>query len=97
VLDEVATFHFSNCVTDKSHPLYGDRHIKFGSPGVLDTEGVARLMKGQEEIGFLDPNLRPSILCEVLHLEGEDSLELVRYCRAILTDAWALTEMLSSN
>ena len=34
-------FHFCNAVTDTRNPLFGDRHLPFGAPGVVDVDVIA--------------------------------------------------------
>lgn len=86
--EHTAAFHYCNCVTDQSHALFGDRHIRFGDPGVLDMRGIAKLMKGQVEIGFFNDTDKPPVMCEVMRQDGEDSAELMTYCREVLDGAW---------
>ncbi len=89
-LELTTTFHYCNCVTDSSDELFGDRHIRFGPPGVLDTCGIAALMRGQVEMGFLSSDRKPVVMCEVLLQHGESSDELMVYCRDMLAGAWEL-------
>jgi len=86
-------FHFCNCVTEASHPLYGDRHIPFGEPGIVDTKAMAGIMKRSVELGYYSRETRPRILCEVLKRKEDESVQVLRSCRKILEDAWALKEM----
>ncbi len=83
-----STFHYCNCVVDQNHELFGDRHIRFGKPGVLDKTGIAEIMKKQLDIGFFCTDHRRPVMCEVRLAAAEDSLELMRYCRTILERAW---------
>lgn len=82
-------YHYCNCVTDPSHPLFGDHHIPFGPPGRLDVAGIAAIMETSMKLGFFNPTLRPSIFCEVLKRSQDDSIELMRNCRTIMEQAWS--------
>jgi hypothetical protein len=74
-------------VTETSHPLFGDRHIPFGSPGVVDIQKITSIMSQSIEMGFFNSNDRPSIFCEVLKRDQDDSLEIMRYCQNVLQQA----------
>jgi sugar phosphate isomerase/epimerase len=89
-LDLTTTFHYCNCVVDRTHPMFGDRHIRFGDPGILDQAGVAELMRGQLEIGFFSTQRKRVVMCEVLLQDGESSHALMAYCRDMLAGAWEL-------
>jgi sugar phosphate isomerase/epimerase len=89
-IDFTTEFHFCNAVIDREHSLYGDRHLPFGPPGILDLELAARLMSGQSSMGFLSAARRPSILCEVLYQDGDDHESLMRGCSDFLQQAWEL-------
>ena len=86
----VAEFHYCNCVTDASHPLFGDRHLHFGSPGVVDVETISRFMQRSVDIAFFGPEARPRIYCEVLKRDQDDPLQVMRHCRDALERAWNL-------
>ena len=91
-IDVTSAFHFCNCVPDPAHPMYGDRHLRFGPPGVLDADDITRHMHHQLSIGFLNRDRKRPIMCEVLRQPEDDSVELMRYCRDILSGAWAETQ-----
>ncbi len=86
--DFILEFHFCNCVTDRRHPLFGDRHLPFGPPGVVNTGVVAQKMAAMRHMGFLNPRDRPRVLCEVILNEGMTSMDVVRHCRKTLQAAW---------
>ena len=81
-------FHYCNPVVDSSSPLFGDRHIRFGPPGVLSVRGIARMMERQLQIGYFSATSWPSVMCEVLNERGQSSEATMSYCRAVLSDAW---------
>ena len=85
----VTEFHFCNCVIEPSHRLYGDYHIPFGKPGIMDLQSISRMLGKMFEMGFLNKTDRPAVMCEVLKKEQDDSVELMHYCKAILSEAWA--------
>jgi hypothetical protein len=84
----VAEFHFCNCVMDPSHRLYGDYHIPFGKPGILDITGIAAMLRNMLKMEFMNKTDRPSLMCEVLKQEQADSVELMFYCKDIFSEAW---------
>ena len=86
----IKEFHFCNCVLDKTHPLFGDRHIPFGNPGVIDLPELSRVMKYAVDTGFFNSMTRPLVLCEVLNNFTEDHEKLLDYCRDSLTGAWEM-------
>jgi len=69
--DETCEIHFCNCITDVGHPLYGDHHIPFGPPGVLDIEGIAAVLFQGHEIGFFSETKHPGAFCEVFNKSGD--------------------------
>lgn len=88
IFDLVPEFHFCNCVTDNTHPLFGDRHIPFGQPGMLGEDTITTILQRLWDIGFLSPSRRPMVLCEILKREENDSLALSKEIGEILTRAW---------
>lgn len=92
VKDYTVEFHYCNCVLDTSHPLFGDRHIPFGEPGVLDIEGIGRIMKKQVEMGFFKREDRPVIMCEVLKRESDQSKQVMDYCIEVIRRGWELAK-----
>ena len=53
----LAQLHLCNCITDKSHPMFGDWHMDVGQPPDFATEG------------YLTPEIGAKILKEVAALE----------------------------
>lgn len=85
-------YHYSNCVTTPGHSMYGDYHIPFGRPGVVGVPEIARLMERQLDMGFLNPEKRPVVMCEVLQRPGDDPVELTAYCADTMESAWSLAQ-----
>jgi sugar phosphate isomerase/epimerase len=85
----VAEFHFCNCVLDSSHALFGDRHLPFGPPGVVDIEAIAAIMVRFHRAGYFSAATRPRIYCEVWKPDDQDSLAVVAHCQDALERGWA--------
>lgn len=85
---DTAEYHYCNPVLEVGHPLYGDKHLRFGPPGAVDIPEIARIMRISIRIGFLNANDRPAVFCEVLRAGTEDPIALMRYCRQVMLDAW---------
>jgi len=92
VRDYTVEFHYCNCVVDTNHPLFGDRHIPFGEPGVLDIEGISRIMKKQVEMGFFNREDKPLIMCEVKRRGSNRSEQVMEYCSEVFKRAWELAD-----
>lgn len=86
----LAEYHYCNCVLDPAHPLYGDWHLPFGPPGVVDVAAIARLMQESVAIGFFAAESRPAIFCEVLKRAQDEPLQVMAHCRDALEQAWAM-------
>ena len=82
-------FHFCNAVTDLEHPLFGDRHLPFGPPGVVDESQVAEWMAELARSGFLSETARPRVFCEVMTPDWMEPMEVVAHCENTLEQAWA--------
>ncbi|MCC5807340.1 MAG: sugar phosphate isomerase/epimerase [Opitutales bacterium] len=93
----IQEFHFCNCVTDRGHPLFGDRHLPFGSPGLVNTGLIAQKMASMRRMGFLNPRDRPRVLCEVILNNEMTSMEIVRHCQETLQAAWKIACGLREN
>ena len=91
-LPYTAEFHFCNCVTDPSNQLYGDYHIPFGEPGILDVSGITKMMEKMLDLGYLNTTDQKPIMCEVLKREQDDSMELLNYCKNIQLQAWDMIQ-----
>jgi len=84
----VTEFHFCNCVLERGHPLFGDRHLPFGSPGVVGVAEIATWMDRMVSSGYLNARRRPRIYCEVWKPDSMTSLAVVGHCRDTLEAAW---------
>lgn len=64
--------HFCNAIIDKDHPDFGDKHIVFGSPGVLDVTDLPRLLKYALDsvVNARQSHLR--VFCEILNSEPKN-------------------------
>ncbi len=82
-------FHFCNAVTNTDHPLFGDRHLPFGAPGEVDVAVISGIMAAFRQSGFLSPENRPRIFCEVMTLGETDPMATVAHCHDSLEQAWA--------
>jgi sugar phosphate isomerase/epimerase len=87
--DFITEFHFCNPVTDRSSPVYGDQHLPFGKPGVVDIDEIAGFMAGLHRSGYLTAGVRPRVYCEVMQLGNMASLGVVDHCQQALLQGWA--------
>lgn len=92
----VDEFHFCNCVLDKAHPEFGDRHLPFGPPGEVDTQVIGEWMAELYAMGFFGAE-RPKVFCEVLPHHGMTSIDVVRHCRQSLEAGWAIARRILSE
>ncbi len=81
-------FHFCHAVTDAPHPLFGDHHLPFGVPGVVDAGQIANLMLGLARASCFNPENRPRVFCEVWKPRELDSLAVVAHGQAALQEGW---------
>jgi sugar phosphate isomerase/epimerase len=86
----LAEYHYCNCVLDVAHPLYGDWHLPFGPPGVVDVAAIARLMQESVAIGFFAAESRPAIFCEVLKRAQDEPDQVMQHCHDALQQAWEM-------
>jgi sugar phosphate isomerase/epimerase len=87
LLQFVREFHLCNAVTEAHHPFFGDRHLRFGTPGGLGEEDLATVLSDVIHLRGVgtEPVLR--VYCEVLNSSPSDqdaAEELYRYARRIL-------------
>ena len=85
----IVDFHFCNAVTEREHPFFGDRHLPFGPPGVVDEKQVAEWMAALARSGFLSETARPRVFCEVMTPDWMQPMEVVAHCENMLEQAWA--------
>ncbi|HUW20402.1 MAG TPA: TIM barrel protein [Sedimentisphaerales bacterium] len=86
-MDYIDEFHICNPVLAGDSPLFGDKHIKFGAPGVLDIQAVGRLIAECRRMGFFSASRRPKLFLEVRNT-GESAPDLIRYCMETLLEGW---------
>lgn len=75
-------FHYCNCVTDRNHDGFGDYHIPFGNPGILDREDIGSIWNA------LMPELRdnePSIFFEVKRVDEWSLKKMIDYNRGLFS------------
>lgn len=80
--------HFCNAVPDRNHPSFGDKHIAFGSPGILYAQDIPPLLRYALENFNEERKHRLRVFCEVLNTKPNDAsaaLYLYRYVKNILS------------
>ncbi|MGH8021739.1 MAG: sugar phosphate isomerase/epimerase family protein, partial [Opitutaceae bacterium] len=92
----IAEFHFCNCCIDRRHALFGDRHLPFGAPGVVDEEQIAAWMAQLHQHGFFSASTRPRVYCEVWKPDEMESMAVVAHCEAALQNGWELAMQMTS-
>jgi sugar phosphate isomerase/epimerase len=86
-MDYINEFHICNPVLRSDSPLFGDKHIKLGAPGVLDIQAVGSLIAECCRMGFFSASRRPKLFLEVRNANDRVS-DLIRYCMQTLLEAW---------
>ncbi len=86
--DYIAEFHFCNCCIQREHPLFGDRHLPFGAPGIVDEKKIGIWMLELHRHGFFSAPNRPRVFCEVWKLDDTESMAVVAHCEAALQRGW---------
>jgi len=89
--DYLAHVHIGNCVLkDKNHPLYGDKHPRFGiAGGENDVEQVRLFLKALMETGYIGEGKQNVVAFEVKPTEGESPEVVVANAKRTLLEAWA--------
>jgi sugar phosphate isomerase/epimerase len=89
--DYLVHVHIGNCVLkDKNHPVYGDKHPRFGlAGGENDVEQVRLFLKALMEIGYIGEGKQNVVAFEVKPLEGESPEVVVANAKRTLLEAWA--------
>jgi len=87
LLQFVREFHLCNAVTEAHHPFFGDRHLRFGTPGSLGEDDLTAALTDIIHLrgAGTEPVLR--VYCEVLNSSPSNqdaAKELYRYARRIL-------------
>jgi sugar phosphate isomerase/epimerase len=83
----VREFHFCNAVIDLGHPLFGDRHLRFGAPGDLAVRDLAGLLDAMLLVRGVKTEPVLGVFCEVLNNNPSDAhsaTETYTYVRNIL-------------
>ncbi|MHC4154050.1 MAG: sugar phosphate isomerase/epimerase family protein [Planctomycetota bacterium] len=88
-MDYMDELHICNPVVNSDSELFGDRHIKFGAPGVLDIQAVGSLVAECRRMGFFSVSRRPKLFLEVRNANDRVS-DLIRYCMQALLEAWEI-------
>ena len=86
----IAHIHIGNSVKQQGHPLYGDQHPRFGTPGgENDVPQVVEFLKALFEIQYLAKGRRPVVAFEVKPAAGETSGAIIANAKRTLREAWA--------
>ena len=86
--DRVREFHFCNCVTDTTHELFGDRHLRFDQPGQVNVDTMGRTMRDLVECGFFNEKKKAYVFCEVLTTRDRSPEDTLAHCKDTLLAAW---------
>lgn len=83
--------HIGNCVLrDRSHPLYGDWHPRFGHPdGENGVPELTQFLQTLIQLGYLKPGAPRGVAFEVRPGPGEDSRTMIANAKRALQQAWA--------
>lgn len=86
--------HVANAVVVPGHPLFGDLHVPFNTPGsAFRVADMVDYLRGLAEVGYFDrPNLcgNPVVSTEVKPLPGADPAEVAIEAVSHLQEAWDL-------
>lgn len=82
--------HLANPVLEKNHPIFGDRHIFPGAPGVFGLEEAAVLFSGIKHRENFEK--RPLVSVEVRSALNDDPWEIEQKTWDFFTAAWNLSE-----
>src|SRR5690625_1031581 len=86
----VLEFHFSNCVTDRNHQHFGDYHLPFGSPGILDLQKVSELLQDCWGVGCLRQQGKAVLMYGVMNYSGEGTAKLINDTKSVCAQAWVM-------
>jgi sugar phosphate isomerase/epimerase len=89
--DHLVHAHIGNCVVkDRSHPLYGDLHPRFGvEGGENDVAELAEYLRVLREIGYIGEGKQNIVAFEVRPHQGDTSAVVVANAKRTLIEAWA--------
>jgi sugar phosphate isomerase/epimerase len=95
IRDHLTAVDIGNCVlADKQSPWYGDNHPWFGCPsGSNDVPQLMEFLKVLWEIGFLNPERRPTVSFEVKPRPNERPEIVIANAKRTLNEAWARLDM----
>jgi sugar phosphate isomerase/epimerase len=89
VREHLVAMHLGNSVCDREHPLFGDTHPLFGTPG--SDSGVAELrdfLRVLFDIGFLRPGRRPVCSFEIKPPSGISPQTAIMNVKRTWQQAW---------
>jgi sugar phosphate isomerase/epimerase len=89
--DHLVHAHIGNCVVkDRSHPLYGDLHPRFGvEGGENDVPELAEYLRVLREIGYIGEGKQNIVAFEVRPHQGDTSAVVIANAKRTLIEAWA--------
>ena len=89
--DVLVHAHCGNAIMrDKSHPLYGDQHPRFGHPhGENGVDELREYLRVLLEIGYLQKGTLRTLAFEVKPAPGETSQAVIANAKRTLVQAWA--------
>jgi sugar phosphate isomerase/epimerase len=89
--DHLVHAHIGNCVVnDRSNPLYGDLHPRFGvDGGENDVPEVVEFLRVLREIGYVGDGKQNVVAFEVKPTPNESSAVVVANAKRTLLEAWA--------
>ncbi len=89
--DHLVHAHIGNCVLkDRSHPLYGDLHPRFGvEGGENDVPELIEYLRVLRNIGYIGEGKQNVVAFEVRPHQGDTSAAIVANAKRTLMEAWA--------
>jgi sugar phosphate isomerase/epimerase len=89
--DHLVHAHIGNCVVkDRSHPLYGDLHPRFGvEGGENDVPELTEYLRVLREIGYIGDGKQNIVAFEVRPHQGDTSAVVIANAKRTLIEAWA--------
>lgn len=89
--DHLVHAHIGNCVVkDRSHPLYGDLHPRFGiEGGENDVPELIEYLRVLREIGYVGDGKQNVVAFEVRPHQGDTSAAVIANAKRTLIEAWA--------
>lgn len=82
--------HIGNClICDLNHPLYGDKHPRFGYPGSeIDVPELTEYLRTLLDIGYLEEGKNRTVGFEIKPAPGELSEVIISEAKRKLQAAW---------